>query len=41
MLNGDHKLNFYEKIIWLLVNFIKNITIFNKYEDYWKIFSLD
>lgn len=41
MLNGDHKLNFYEKIIWLLVNFIKNITIFNKYEDYWKIFILD
>lgn len=41
MLNGDHKLNFFERLIWLLVNFIKNITLFNKPKDYWKNFHLD
>ena len=41
MLNGDHKLNFFEKLIWLLNNFIKNVTLFNKPQDYWKSFNLD
>jgi len=41
MLNGDHKLNILEKSIWLLVNFIKNITLFSKPKDYWKILNLD
>lgn len=41
MLNGDNKLNIFQKIIWLVLNYFSNLTLFIKPGNYWSSLTLN
>ena len=41
MLNGDNKLNVFQKIKWLFLNYFNNLTLFSKPGNYWSSLKLN